>query len=519
MKIFSVVLFCWAVLAGAQGDEVKPYLERLAASYSIDRVLLPPTLNPQIGGLVTLRDGRLAATFHHGEVALLSPATGEWKIFAEGLHEPLGIFEDDDGSLLVMQRAELTRLRDTDHDGRADVFQTVWDDFGMTGNYHEFAFGPVRGPDGKLYVSLNLASEGASIRKEIRGRWSELGPPREKFYSEDWRSFAKKEIGGMYSRVAWRGWVMQIDPVTGAGQPFASGFRSPDGLGFDEHGNFVVVDNQGDWRGTNEVHVVTRGGFYGHPASLAWRDDWDNSDPMKASVERLDRLRTPPAICIPYETYAASPTQPVVIPKSAAWGPFGGQLLVGDMNYPRLFRLLLEKIGDRWQGACVMLAESEELKGGLHRLAFISDTLYIGRIHLAWAGGEGIGVLKRAGQMPFEIADMRITPTGFHFVFTKPLAPGANDARQWRGESYYYAYHAAYGSPKMDKAELAATAVTVSADGLTADVTLPPVKSGYVCDFDLAQVRSGSGEPILNPRIAYTVNRYPSSKPPSAPAP
>src|SRR5947209_4871219 len=157
--------FAIVALMRAQGPA--PYPARLAQHYAIERVAIPPAINPQIGGLARLHDGRLAATFHHGEVALLDPSTGKWQVFAEGLHEPLGILEDEDGSLLVMQRAELSRLRDTDKDGIADQFETVWDNFGMTGNYHEFAFGPVRGPNGKLYVSLNLASEGASIRKEI----------------------------------------------------------------------------------------------------------------------------------------------------------------------------------------------------------------------------------------------------------------------------------------------------------------------------------------------------------------
>ena len=41
-----------------------------------------------------------------------------------------------------MQRPELTRVKDTDGDGTADEYETVFDGFGMSGNYHEFAFGP-----------------------------------------------------------------------------------------------------------------------------------------------------------------------------------------------------------------------------------------------------------------------------------------------------------------------------------------------------------------------------------------
>ena len=506
--LFCITLLLTCVAARANG--IRSYPERLAGAYEIGRLAPPPGINPQIGGIATLHDGRLAVAFHHGEVAICDPKDGTWKTFAEGLHEPLGILEESPGTLLVMQRPELTRLRDTNGDGVADQYETVWDDYGITGNYHEFAFGPVRGPNGKFYVSLNLASEGASIRPEIRGEFNKWGPAREKFYTPDWRAFAKREVIGMYSPVRWRGWVMEIDEKSGRAEPFASGFRSPDGIGFDADDHLIIVDQQGDWRGTNEVHVVERDGFYGHPASLAWRKDWNGPYPVRTSIEKLNEFRTRPAICIPYETYGASPTQPVTIPKTKEWGPFGGQLVVGEMNFPRLFRLMLENVGGVWQGACALLAESEELKGGLHRIAFVGSTLYVGRIHLAWAGGEGISSLKRVSEMPFEIATMKATQDGFRFEFTRPLAESAREAAHWKGQRYFYLYRQTYGSPKMEKADVAAQSVSISSDGRSAAIVLPGIKAGFVYDFDLAELRSSDGEPILNPKIAYTLNRLPA---------
>ncbi|OYU99706.1 MAG: hypothetical protein CFE26_25190, partial [Verrucomicrobiales bacterium VVV1] len=191
---------------------------RVAQHYAIGKISTPPGVDPQLGGLALLPDGRLAAAFHHGQVAFYDFKTLSWKIFAEGLHEPRGLLLGKDGSLLVMQRPELTRLRDTDGDGVADRYEALWEDFGMTGNYHEFAFGPVRGPNGKLYVSLNLASAGDTIREEIRGEWSPIGLPREKFYDvADWKKNST-EAGRMYGRVKWRGCIMEIDEATGAAE-------------------------------------------------------------------------------------------------------------------------------------------------------------------------------------------------------------------------------------------------------------------------------------------------------------
>ena len=224
-------------------------------AFPLTKVPTPAGVDDQVGGLAFLEDGRLAVAFHRGEV-FIRQADGTWRQFAEGLHEPLGLLPDGKGALLVMQRPELTRLVDSDGDGKADRYQTVWDGFGMSGNYHEFAFGPARGPDGALYVSLNLASSGAGVFKEIRGAWSEIG----KATREQLTAGKTGAAGRMYSRVPYRGCVMRLaDDGRGPAELYATGFRSPDGIGFDAAGRLLVNDNQGDWRGSSPLQVVTKG--------------------------------------------------------------------------------------------------------------------------------------------------------------------------------------------------------------------------------------------------------------------
>ena len=134
----------------------------ISKHYLVEDVPTPIGMDPQVGGIDFTPDGRLAACFHRGEVYTFNPSTGVWKLFAEGLQEPLGLVAVSDHELVVMQRSELTRLQDLDLDGKADAYTNLWNGFGMTGNYHEFAFGPVRDAQGNFYVSLNLASNGAS---------------------------------------------------------------------------------------------------------------------------------------------------------------------------------------------------------------------------------------------------------------------------------------------------------------------------------------------------------------------
>jgi glucose/arabinose dehydrogenase len=501
-----------AVLAANPESAEKPAAskkDRIPLYYNIEALPMPPGVDPQVGGLAVTPDGRLVAAFHRGQVAYFNPKDQAWKIFAEGLHEPLGVLVDTDGSVLVMQRPELTRLRDTTGKGVADSYETVWDGFGISGNYHEFAFGPVRGPNGKLYVALNTASNGDTVHEEIRGEWKDIGVPRADFYN-NWKKVSK-QAGRMYSRVAYRGCVMEIDPYTGAGDLFATGFRSPDGINFDGNGNLMVSDNQGDWRGACELFMVQRGGFYGHPASLVWRKDWDGADPTQVSIERLNQLRTPAPIWFPYGSYANSTTQMLQIPKTPAWGLFGGQMLIGEMNAPTLLRILPEKVDGVWEGATAIFIHTQLLKRGLHRFAFIGDTLYAGHTHLSWAGGEGISSIQPTGKTPFDPLDMHVTPHGFRFDFTEPLAADSADPSRWPASSYYYLYHAQYGSPEIEKTDVLPTKVTLSNGGKTAEVELPEMKLDFLYDFNLAGLRSASGESPLNPRIAYTLRKVPKN--------
>jgi hypothetical protein len=95
--------------------------------YRIISLPVPENVILEVGGLTTLPDGSLAVCTRRGEVWIVSnPAVSgdakpTYKRFAHGLHEPLGIGYRD-GDLYVTQRSELTRLRDTDSDGRADAY-------------------------------------------------------------------------------------------------------------------------------------------------------------------------------------------------------------------------------------------------------------------------------------------------------------------------------------------------------------------------------------------------------------
>jgi len=469
----------------------------------------PPGIDPQVGALETLPDGRLAAAFHRGEVMIYDPAAKTWSLFASGLQEPLGMLAQPDGSLLVMQRAELTRLVDADKDGKAEKYETFFDGFGMTGNYHEFSYGPVRDKDGSLFIVLGAASNGAPVRPEVRGEFSEIGQADfEKMTdAKNWKTNSKL-AGRMYSRVPYRGWVIKLSADGKTAEPWASGFRSPNGIGFDAGGRLLVTDNQGDWRPTSPLYEIKKGGFYGHPASLIWTKGWDGRDPMKISTEDLDRLQTPAVGYMAQGELANSPTEPLAIPEGAFPKDFDHQTLIGEMNQPWLVRVLDDEVSGQFQTALVPFLDGAPLGIGNNRMTFGKDgALYVGKTALSWAGSFGITRVKWNGKPFFSISGVKATPTGFTVTLSEPA-----DATKLGGiitKRHTYKYHSNYGSPKIDETELPAK-TSLSADGKTLTIDLGgPLKEKYLHLLDLTALRSKSGNSLLGAKAWYQVNKAP----------
>lgn len=480
-----------------------------AQTFDIERMPDPPGVDPQIGGIDVTADGKLAVVFHRGEVMLFDPATKTWSRFAEGLHEPLGVLVDKDGSLLVMQRAELTRLRDTNGDGKADVYQTLFDEFGMSGNYHEFAFGPARGPDGSLYIGLNVASNQAGVRPEIRGPWTDIGELnfQEMQNGPNWGR-VKDRAGRMHSRVGYRGWIMKLSPDGTKGEPYASGVRSPDGIGFDAKGNLLVTDNQGDWVGTSPLFVINKGNFYGHPASLVWTPGWNKGPTTKLTAAQLEAMRTPESARFPHGELANSPTQPVLIPET--WGPYAGQVIIGEMNQPRLIRYLSDEVKGSVQGTLVSILDRSPLGNGSHRMAFTSDgTMWVGKTHLSWAGAEGLYAVKPKDlDKFFTVTAVKLEKSGSKHAFRVFLSQPAENPGNPGIRSYDFLYHAGYGAPKINEKGVQPSKVTLDKGGselvIEAEVT-----KGHVHAIDLSSLRSAAGAQLDSSRLFYQANELP----------
>ncbi|MFN5869197.1 MAG: hypothetical protein ACK46A_07710, partial [Akkermansiaceae bacterium] len=99
-------------------------------------------------GIAVAKDGTIV--FGTRAAGIWRIRNGEWTLFAQGTYEVLGVhIEDDKGDVIVIaQKPEITRISDSNADGRADTFVTLSDDYGFHGNYHEYCHGLARDPEG-----------------------------------------------------------------------------------------------------------------------------------------------------------------------------------------------------------------------------------------------------------------------------------------------------------------------------------------------------------------------------------
>ena len=495
-SLLGTLFLLFALAAGAHAQVP-------ADSYSVETIRMPREIAPEVSAITFGPDGRLYASFRRGYIYSLDTRSGHWREFASGLHTPLGILAGKPGEFFVAQVPELTRVADSDGDGLADVYETIADGWGLSGNYHELIAGPVRDEAGNFYLTLSLASGGANPRFPVRGEFTRQGRkaenPKEGFVNSV----------GHYSPVPYRGCSVKIAPG-GALSRLSCGFRQPNGLVRGPRGDLFATDNQGGWVGTSPLHHITPGAFHGHPASLNW-DETFAQDPVEVPLTELAERRKMPAIQFPQNDMGGSIAQPLFDTTNGKFGPYGGQLFVAEWTYRRILRADLEMVGGVYQGACFIFIEGNGLRMANNRLAFSpgDGSLYTAQTSRVWGGStEGLQKITWTGKVPMDILHMRLNKRGFELTFTKPV--DRETARQTSSYSmthYYYLYHATYGSPKTDITPAKVTAITLSEDGLRATLALEKLVPGRVYELRPSGLRSADGEPLVTRLAAYTLNR------------
>ena len=458
--------------------------------YKVETVPLPRGA-VSVLGLCHKPDGTLAIATWEGEV--WERKDGVWTKFAEDLMEPNGILYDPkEDSYYVGQKPELTRLVDTNQDGVCDRYETVTDQFGISGEYHEYHFGPVMDSLGRKYASLNLGARG-------------------EFTVPDGKPFGKGG-GNMSYNAPWRGWVYRSDRK-GHFQPLASGFRSPCGIGISPEDEIFITDNQGDWVADCTLYHVREGNFYGHPASLPARADYTKEKVLSQTSSDFEKIRTPPAVWLVREVIANSPGSPVWDTTGGKFGPFAGQMFLGDQRQSNYFRCGVEKVNGEYQGWCVDFLRG--LESGPVKMSF--DPL--GRL---WSAQVGRGWFSKGGKrtaiqyaewdgktIPFALHSTSLTKSGFSVNFTQRIGKKMTPVVK----SWSYHYYSTYGSDPVDEKELEVTNYQLSQDRKTVTFDVP-LETNRVYAIQFPGQLNTEAKPLDFNTIYYTVNHLRPAKEP-----
>ena len=461
--------------------------------YQVSDLPLPDSVILEVGGFAFTDDGKLGVATRRGEIWLIQDPyqkkskNPKFTRLARGLHEPLGLAYRD-GSFYATQRSEITKITDVNKDGKADLYQTVTS-WPLSGNYHEYSYGPLFTPEGNMLVNLNLS-------------W----------------------VGRGESLVKWRGWMLQVDP-NGKQEPYAAGFRSPAGLAYNSQGDLFFAENQGDWIPTGYITHIEKGSFAGHPASLRWageknspikdlkRDQFPDSIGSQLEFSKRSKQFQLPSIIFPHTLMGIS-TCALLSINNDAFGPFKDQMLVGDQGHSKIMRAYLEKVNGKYQGACFPFLEG--FASGILRLTWGADqTLFVGMTSRGWAATGtapyGVQRVNWKGTIPFEIKTMKATPNGFTLEFTKPVNKKmAADLSQYKMTGFTYTYHRKYGSPIVDQKQCAVMRADVAVDGMSVRIYVSGLRQGYVHQIDIPSIQSAAGERLVHSVGYYTLNSIPA---------
>ncbi len=489
----TVIVILLGVSQMAQAQSRSAMAQKESEYYKIVDVPIPEEVLLEVGGLVLTDEDKLGVSTRRGDVWVIDKPYGQnpkYSRYAQGLHEPLGL-NYRNKAFYLSQRGELTRLEDKNGDGKADVYKTIYS-WPLSGNYHDYSYGPKFMDNGDMLVTLNLSwiGHGASLSK-------------------------------------WRGWLLQITPE-GEMTPIATGLRSPSGFEINDKGDVFYTENQGDWVGSGRMTHLEKGDFAGNPEGLVWTND--SKSPLKLKMEDIEKesglslyeysKKVPelkaPAIWFPHTILGISTSDLIYDTTQGKFGPFKGQLFVGDQGHSKIMRVFMEKVNGVYQGAAFPFVEG--FSSGILRMIWGSDnSMFVGMTSRGWAatGKKPYGLQRLVwnGKTPFEIMTMKAKDNGFELEFTKPVNRAiAENPATYQITSFNYKYHYNYGSPIVGQQKGAVQKVEVSEDGRTVRLTIDGMRLGFIHQLKASNLKSNNGEKLLHDTGYYTLNEVPGGE-------
>lgn len=291
------------------------------ADYVVDRLTLPLTnpwrRNVRVADIDFFHDGRAAVVTFEGDVWMVSGVDRgldklQWKRFASGLYEPLGISVMRD-TIYVYDRQGIVRLRDVNGDGEADVYENFSNLSHQSGESREFPLGMSARPGGGFYLAIGSALDNG---------------PRT----------SPATMPGFRAGSSQSGTVQEVSADGRSIRTFADGLREPIIGTNPRSGTIAASDQQGNFVPSTPIFLLRDRGYYGVPASA------HRAPPPAPEL---------PLVWIPHEVDQSGAGEVWV--NGDRMG-FGGDALV-HLSYgrPGPFRVYIDSARTAVQGALVAL--------------------------------------------------------------------------------------------------------------------------------------------------------------------
>ncbi|WP_197530925.1 DUF6797 domain-containing protein [Bythopirellula polymerisocia] len=186
--------------------------------------------------------GKMAICTVHGDVWIVSGIDDtldkiEWRRFATGLFQPLGLRIVDD-LVYVLGRDQITRLIDLNKDGEADFYESFNNDGETSPEGHDFS---------------------TCLQTDAQGNFYYLS-----------------EKG-----------VHRVSPDGKEYETIATGLRNPNGLAVAEDGTTIASPQEGTWTPASAIVEVTPGGYYGFGGPRVTPERPRGYDPPLCWIPRL----------------------------------------------------------------------------------------------------------------------------------------------------------------------------------------------------------------------------------------
>ncbi len=429
-------------------------------------------------------DGRMALATYGGDVWIVSGIDDDllslkWKRFAGGLYEPMGL-KIIDNLIYVTCKDRLTRLRDQNSDGEADFYESFSADQDVSVNFHAFNFDLQVDDDGNLYYAKS-------------GHGSDSDIP---------------------------GYIVKVSPDGKQRSVFATGFRTPNGMGAFPDGRLTVSDNQGQWTPAGKINLLRAGGYYGWVNNYSIPGMWE---PGGGSID-LDKV-------VPSDDYDA----PLVWMPQDFDNSSGGQVFAGDERFGPLHgRLLHTSFGKGWMSYLMSQEVDGIWQAAIIKLPFDFQTgIMRGRTNPAdgqvyatglqgWNGGGRIGLLgqgvqrlRYTGKPHKMVSNCQVEPEGLRVTFNFKLDDAtARDLNSYKANHWNYLRQKSYGSDQYSPStgkkgidKLNIVSADVNNDGNSVLLRVPDLRPVHQVHL-IVELKSDDGVDFAE-EIYWTINQVP----------